>query len=41
MSSIPTCQLPIIAAVVLLSPAFAFLMARRRRRWRHRLVAVS
>ncbi|HEX8812198.1 MAG TPA: hypothetical protein VF742_09425 [Terracidiphilus sp.] len=27
MSSIPTCQLPIIAAVVLLSPVFAFLMA--------------
>ena len=27
MSSFPTCQLPIIAAVVLLSPVFAFLMA--------------
>lgn len=27
MSSIPTCRLPIIAAVVLLSPVFAFLMA--------------
>ena len=27
MSRFPTCQLPIIAVVVLLSPVFAFLMA--------------